>query len=605
MITSILLPDKDYGQYNINKAFPDKPKSFDNLDKINVFVGANNSGKSRFLRCLQSGETMEFSTPQLIAVDLQWEELRLKFAAIYKTAGTDFLSLNSSFDELRPRSFFPEGRDLYILHKKLFDQIVRSKGTSPSEQHALYNMQALSEKAQTQLTNLIKTAMPLGRFQFKKIYVPTLRGLRPLGKKADDVGGKTDDIYEDRTVHDYFYNRSRPEIFTGLGLYKEVQSLLLGDLKERKIVADFEVFLGNNFFEGKPITLIPKLKSDVLDVKIGDEKEFPIYDLGDGIQSIIILTFPLYKYRDESVLAFFEEPEHYMHPGLQRTFLNVLATEFPNHQFFLTTHSNHFLDLTLDLENVSIYTFAKEIEAGVGVEKTPKFRIENVSNEDFRSLELLGVRNSSVFLSNCTIWVEGVTDRRYLRLYLHLFQEKKNLKEFKEDLHFSFVEYGGGNITHWSFLDNNDDNIDVNRLCGKLFLVCDRDNSKTKGERQNKLKNVLGDRFHCLECREIENLLTPEVLKSVVQKYEGDNVVFNDVAQENYKSTLLGEFIETKMLRNPPKRKGGYKDESGTIKDKVRFCDKALAEINSFDQLSKEAQALTETLYNFIVKNNS
>jgi len=261
--------------------------------------------------------------------------------------------------------------------------------------------------------------------------------------------------------------------------------------------------------------------------------------------------------------------------------------------------------LTLDLENVSIYTFAKEIEAGVGVEKTPKFRIENVSNEDFRSLELLGVRNSSVFLSNCTIWVEGVTDRRYLRLYLHLFQEKKNLKEFKEDLHFSFVEYGGGNITHWSFLDNNDDNIDVNRLCGKLFLVCDRDNSKTKGERQNKLKNVLGDRFHCLECREIENLLTPEVLKSVVQKYEGDNVVFNDVAQENYKSTLLGEFIETKMLRNPPKRKGGYKDESGTIKDKVRFCDKALAEINSFDQLSKEAQALTETLYNFIVKNNS
>ena len=28
--------------------------------------------------------------------------------------------------------------------------------------------------------------------------------------------------------------------------------------------------------------------------------------------------------------------------------------------------------------------------------------------------------------------------------------------EYKEDYHYSFVEYGGNNITHWSFLDKEE-----------------------------------------------------------------------------------------------------------------------------------------------------
>jgi hypothetical protein len=118
--------------------------------------------------------------------------------------------------------------------------------------------------------------------------------------------------------------------------------------------------------------------------------------------------------------------------------------------------------------------------------------------------------------------VEGITDRRYIAHWLkmhqvHLNQSDPKARLYKEDLHYSFVECGGGNITHFSFLDDDevetsDKRIQVERLCAKLFLITDKDSGKD--ERQAKLKAKLGDRCHCLEGREIENLLKPEVIQA-------------------------------------------------------------------------------------------
>src|SRR6266481_5930628 len=65
-------------------------------------------------------------------------------------------------------------------------------------------------------------------------------------------------------------------------------------------------------------------------------------------------------------------------------------------------------------------------------------------------------QNSSVFLSNSTIWVEGITDRRYVSHYLDLYQnhlrdesEANSLsapRRYRQDLHYSFVEYAGATL---------------------------------------------------------------------------------------------------------------------------------------------------------------
>jgi hypothetical protein len=145
--------------------------------------------------------------------------------------------------------------------------------------------------------------------------------------------------------------------------------------------------------------------------------------------------------------------------------------------------------------------------------------------------------------------------------------------------------------------------IVVERLCGKLFLVCDRDEAKGKKQlRHDKLKEKLGNRYYRLESREVENLLSPPVISAVVQDYEGNSPTLQPFTQEDYKQASLGTFIETKILTHP-KRK--YASESGTIDDKPKFCQRAIAHIKSFTELSPEAQELTKTLYRFILSQNS
>jgi len=351
-----------------------------------------------------------------------------------------------------------------------------------------------------------------------------------------------------------------------------------------------------------------------LTVKIGDEEEQKIHNLGDGIQALLTLAAPLFDRENERLLVFIEEPELFLHPWLQRVLLEMLCKRFPNHQYFLTTHSNHFLDLTMDAESVSVFAFEKELEKSESKEKPARYIVTNVSRSDRRPLELLGVRNSSVLLTNCTIWVEGITDRRYIAHWLDLYQQslhgatdKSRSKFLKEDLHYSFVEYSGGNITHWSFLDES--GPDVDRLCGKLFLIADSDGAKpgsAKEDRHRQLTEKLKERFVRLDVREIENLLTPACIRLVLVDYKEKENNLNSFSLEDYEKQALGSFIEEKILKEPKKkeRDASYAEKSGTISDKVKFCERAVKHMASFDSLSLPAQELTKKIHKFIVDQN-
>lgn len=379
----------------------------------------------------------------------------------------------------------------------------------------------------------------------------------------------------------------------------------MGPKEDRDKVKEFERFLKETFFNNEEINIIPRIGGNVVYFRIGDHEEHPIYELGDGIQSIIILTYPLFFNQGKKLNFFIEEPEHYLHPGFQRAYIETLL-KFKDYQYFITTHSNHILDLTLDKEHISVFTFRKKYSET----NEPTFTIENVENEDANILESIGARNSSVFLSNCTIWVEGITDRIYIRKYLEVYQASK--KRYKEDLHYSFVEYAGNNITHWSFLDDADSehsNIEVERLCGRLFLISDNDgvdfdlDKSAKAERQRQLSDKLKDRYYCLQSREIENMLSTEVLKQTVKALDkkGEALTFSPNFDYNvYKHEKLGAFLDS-HIQNASKK---YSEDSGTIKDKLNFAKTAVKHINTINDLSSDALDLAERLYNFITSRN-
>ncbi|MBY2445730.1 hypothetical protein KWX03_17860 [Clostridioides difficile] len=52
MITSIFLDTDNFNEYKLDR--------IDNLSKVNIFVGANNSGKSRFLRTIFNSNSFNY-----------------------------------------------------------------------------------------------------------------------------------------------------------------------------------------------------------------------------------------------------------------------------------------------------------------------------------------------------------------------------------------------------------------------------------------------------------------------------------------------------------------------------------------------------------------
>ena len=608
-ISAIYLETNELESYSVK----DDSDYLESINKINIFIGANNSGKSRFIRTLFSEENVKFIFDKfnIIKIDESIIEFKNQLADFFlRNSIADYGDIRSNLSLLRPIKGFNKETKIEDT-VRVFNAILNTPGGHPTS--GRLNGSEISStigNIARQYPLLVNINPEDWAVEYDKIYFPTLRGLRRVSYNTDTESNEING-YSQTTIRDYFSNKGGLilNIYTGLELYSDTKNLLLGNREGRDKIKKFEEFLSETFFNNKEVNIIPRIDDEVVYVRIGSE-ERKISDLGDGIQSIIILTYPLFFNRGKELKVFIEEPEHYLHPGFQRIFIEtLLKPQFASFQYFITSHSNHLLDITLDTEHVSVFTFRKN-----DTSDNPSFIIENVENDDTNTLELLGVRNSAVFLSNCTIWVEGITDRIYIRKYIEVYQKLLGDKgsPYKEDIHYSFVEYGGANITHWSFLSNQDENvpnINVDRLCSKLFLITDKDNAgeldkvkekSKKHQRHLELKKKLEERYYCLESKEIENTLSPKILEMTVKSYDKSSELKN-CTHEDYKNKSIGTYLDKSILNANRK----FSNESGSINDKVQFAKRAVNHIKSFDDLTDDAKKLTESVYVFIKSNNT
>lgn len=635
-----------------------KKDELSNLSWVNIFVGENNSGKSRLMRGIMKISDLQFFPENMRSEEIinLLETFKNSLESLVKPlnpnqphnlptdvsdnyeklrAGTGHLALiRGQIEKLKMKRLFRENELLFPELTEIFNGFKQNTQLFISLQNG-HAQQLHSQDADFFRTSLFKLATDALKILndviqksgyaspdfngFKRYYIPVLRGMRSFPSINDD-------IYEIRTRNDYFNDSegnpiSNIDINTGLGLYKEMQAYLLGDLDKRDFITSFQTFLSEEFFSNKPVAIIPKLGVRDIALRIGSEEEKQIYDLGDGLQSLLVITYCLYKAQqepDKIHLIFIEEPELFIHPGLQRLLLQkMLNKEFKNCQFFFTTHSNHFLDITLDFENISIFHVLKILDETTGARSIKgKFRVENVSSGDKKTLEILGVRDSSVFLSNCTIWVEGITDRMYLRHYLMLYQaklqaeaeaRKNTFLPYKEDFHYSFLEYGGSNLSHLNFGDENTEQITIERVTKNVFVIADYDGGKEK--KHSELRKVLGKDYYPLPVREIENLISSEVLKEIILKLEarkGNNdIVLGNLPYSGYKTKYLGGHIQDHVLKKG-KLKYPYVSGEGspTIRYKIPFAKVAIELTDSWEKLSPDAQVLAQKMYHFITEHN-
>ena len=636
-----------YWAENLENYSSDNEQDYDQvieIKRLNFFIGKNNAGKSRFLRNLFKS---------LNSQTFYQSELFLKLCKIDKKLNDDIYNqtrknpnyeyFSNTFNDLknnltisRRNQAVQQFSDIlqYLSNLGVLNLLV-SNNNAPQAKELFTN----------QITNTSTV-----NFDLEKFYIPILRGMRPV----TEIENKQP--YIERAQKDYFSNSQKfnsKNIITGECLYHELKTHLLGEPEQREIIKNYEEKLSQYFFDNETVSLIPKHDQDVVNIKIGSDKQFPISELGDGLQQVIILTYEAFIKKDETHAFFIEEPELHMHAGMVRQLMNFYLNE-TKHYYFFTTHSNHLLDMADESDQVIIQKFVKQPK------ENPKdgfdFKIYRC-DRDRDLLASLGVKPSSVYLANCTIWVEGITDRLYITKYMEKYLvELKNSDEelykkyrrFMPNYHYTFVEYAGSNLVHWDFSDEftdhlNDQGMNALLTTSSVLLIADGD-IQGKGNRVEQLTESLGKQFYLLPCKETENTLPANIIHYACNiKFSGleialssnlelskilKNYLSMDGMQTNTKDGFditqllsdqnyfhakdgIGKIIDSKIkIGNPrtsdDKPKKCFADASGTIKDKLKFCRLILTLMDHVEwTLTDSAKELCKTIFEHIDESNN
>ncbi|MDX2047468.1 MAG: AAA family ATPase [Chitinophagaceae bacterium] len=495
------------------------------LNKINLLVGKNNSGKSnilKFLNILYSLGGAFGSFPNTIenqhnqtnyppAISFKYSLDDLDFPEDFKKPSLDGQLNNCKIkDYLNDPVIFE-----FTFANNKFD-IILNKNDIVWDQLKTYEdyiAQAIINKKDISITgprpwDILKKyyqsqfEKQLKEISSKVIYIPDIRILKQ-GNNIEKSNSK----------------------FNGSNLTSEISLMInhdVGEEEKRSRLDSIEQRVAELLNVGKIKIDVPENNKRI--VLVVDKKRFPLENYGTGIHDLVLLCCILIL--NEKSLVCIEEPEIHLHPEIQRRFIKFLSET--EHQYLITTHSNVLLD--------SLNTFSSIYHVSYDNTKS-QIKKAIASDQTRKIIDELGFKASDLLQTNGIIWVEGPSDRTYINRWISLISQ-----DFTEGIHYTIMFYGGKLLSHLSFDDNQEELIEMMKINQNAFIVIDRDNNPLAKTKERVRREIGIENNWVTKGREIENYISLKVINEWLLKNNMNPINKDDIDPKKKIEIMISKY---------------------------------------------------------------
>lgn len=536
-IRSVLI--KDY------KNFKNDYIGFNDIKLLNLVIGRNNTGKSSLLDMFNFlTDVKQFSEHQFVdnikkfdsvVVGYIMDELLIK--KIFSSSSG--ITINGKYH----RDSYKYGQK--YLNTTFFVKISIDKsmggGRFKSDSYDELNLEygELPVQYRKLLAQEIKN--PLASFKFVRLSAD--RNILPE-KESKSLNLLSDGSGATNLIHRYINLSTLDSKLVEKNLLNTLNEIMKDDAFFTDIVVQQIEIDGDTLWE---IFLEEELKGRI-----------PLSKSGSGLKTIILVLLNIFlvpvtlNAKLSKTIFVFEELENNLHPALQRRLFNYLKdwSIMNKVTVFFTTHSNIPINLFSSDKNSKIVHLTSNSNGTSSV-------TSESYQDHFRVLDDLDVRASDIFQSNGVIWVEGPSDRIYLKKWIDLYSNHQLI----EGVHYQIIFYGGRLLSHLNLEDPSQETELINLLLTNrnAAILIDSDKKNRSSQINNTKKRIREEFsknnsfFWITRGKEIENYLS----KDMILKYYFSDYKENISIKEFEQYQRIDDFLDTieenagkKFLRN-------------------------------------------------------